>query len=154
MLGVQPLLLRHRALFKPAAIVLIAMSLVPAAFICSHVASATRNIAYWDEFDTAVQLVLNLDSGLGWQDFFSRIFAVSNEHRMVTSRLMFAGSYWLTGTVNFAVISVIGNASLVLLCILLLYAAGTAERRVRLGLVLAMLMFQLQHYENLLWAGS
>src|SRR5687767_8717794 len=104
MLGDQPLLFRQRVLFKPAAIVLMVLSLVPAAFIGSRVAAATRNIAYWDEVDTAVQLVLNLDSGLGWRDFFGRIFEVSNEHRMVTSRLMFAGSYWLTGSVNFAVI--------------------------------------------------
>jgi hypothetical protein len=140
--------------FRPAAILLIVLSLVPAVYIGNHVAAATRDVAYWDELDTAVQLVLHLDSGLGARDFFSRIFALSNEHRMVTSRLLFAASYWLTGTVNFAVIGVIGNAMLVLLCVLLLYAAGTAERRVRLGLVLAMLLFQLQHYENLLWAGS
>ena len=145
MLGVQPQLFRQAVHFRPMAILLIALSLAPVAFIGSHVASATRDIAYWDELDTAVQLVLNLDAGLGWQDFVRRIFEISNEHRMVTSRLMFAGSYWLTGTVNFAVISFIGNASIVLLCVLLLHAAGTAERRVRLGLVLAMLLFQLQH---------
>ena len=154
MLGVHPQLFRQAVQFRPMAILLIALSLAPVAFIGSHVASATRDIAYWDELDTAVQLVLNLDAGLGWQDFVRRIFEISNEHRMVTSRLMFAGSYWLTGTMNFAVISFIGNASIVLLCVLLLHAAGTAERRVRLGLVLAMLLFQLQHYENLLWAGS
>jgi hypothetical protein len=154
MLGVQPQLFRHSLQPRLIAVLLGALSLVPAVIIGSQVASATRDVAYWDELDTAIQLVLHLDSGLGVRDFFARIFEVSNEHRMVTSRLMFAGSFWLTGTVNFAVISLIGNASLVILCALLVYSAGTTERRIRLGLILAMLMFQWQHYENLLWAGS
>jgi hypothetical protein len=154
MLGALPQVFRHRAPFRPVAILLIALTLVPAAYVGSHIVSATRDVAYWDELDTAVQLVLHLDSGIGWNDFVSRIFAISNEHRMVTSRLMFAVSYWLTGTINFAVIGFIGNALLILLCVMLLYAVGTTERRVKLGLVLAMLLFQLEHYENFLWAGS
>jgi len=43
-------------------------------------------------------------------------FHSNNEHRMVTSRLMFAASYWLTGTVNFHVIGAIGNLFLVGAC--------------------------------------
>jgi hypothetical protein len=152
--GAKPQFFRHRAAFRPVAILLLALSIVPVAFVGHHVASATRNVAYWDELDTAVQLVLQLDAGLGFSDFAGRIFAISNEHRMVTSRLIYAVSYWLTGTVNFAVIGFIGNASIVVLCLMLLYTAGTIERRVRLGLLLAMLLFQLQHYENLLWAGA
>src|SRR5688500_2836034 len=95
MLGVLPKVFRHRALLRPVAIFLIALSLVPAAVIGTHAASATPNVACWDELDTAVQLVLHLASGIGAGDFVSRIFALSNEHRMVTSRLMFAASYWL-----------------------------------------------------------
>src|SRR5688572_23929675 len=154
MLRVLPQVFRRHVPLRPVAILLVALSLVPAAFIGHHLVTVTRNVAYWDELDTAVQLLVQLDSGLGWRDFASRIFAVANEHRMVTSRLMFAGSYWLTGTINFAAISFIGNASLVVLCGLLIYAAATVERRVKLGLILAMLMFQWEHYENLLWAGS
>ena len=41
-----------------------------------------------------------MHDGMGVRDFAGRVFQVSNEHRMVTSRLMFALSYWLTGTVN------------------------------------------------------
>jgi hypothetical protein len=68
--------------------------------------------------------------------------------------LIFAVSYWLTGTVNFSTIGMIGNASIVALCVLLLYAVETTPRRVALGLILSMLMFQFQHFENLLWSGS
>ncbi len=130
------------------------LAFAPAAFVVSRVAEANRDVAYWDEIDTALNLVLQLDKGLGLEPFLARLFEISNEHRMVTSRLMFAASYWLTGTVDFSVISWIGNLSLFALCGLLVWAVRTPERRVRLGLLLAMLMFQLEHYENFLWSGS
>jgi hypothetical protein len=140
--------------FRPAVLLLTLLSLAPAAFIFTRVAEASRDIAYWDEFDTALTLVLQLDGGIGWRDFLGRLFEISNEHRMVTSRLMFASSYWLTGTVDFSVISWIGNASLLGLCALLVWSAKTTVRRLRMGLVLALLLFQLEHYENFLWSGS
>jgi hypothetical protein len=67
---------------------------------------------------------------------------------------MFAASYWLTGTVNFHVIGAIGNLFLVGACATLIAAAKTWERRVRMGVVLAFLMFQLEHFENFLWSGA
>jgi hypothetical protein len=155
MLGVSPQLFRHRAPFRLLAIIALSMlAIVPAGFIAERVADASRNVAYWDEIDTALNLVLQLDSGLSWSDFFARIFALSNEHRMVTSRLIFAASYWLTGTVDFAFVGLIGNASLIALCALLLYSAKTTPRRLTLALILSMLMFQLQHFENLFWSGA
>src|SRR4051812_22924451 len=110
LLGARLIFSRARTI-RLAAVVFIAVALVPVAFITSRIAEATRDVAYWDEFDTALSLVLQLDTGIGVSDFLGRLFAVSNEHRMVTSRLMFAASYWLTGTINFSAISWIGNAS-------------------------------------------
>ena len=150
--GLAPLF--RRLPVRPAALLLVLLAFAPVAFIVLRVAHASRDIAYWDEFDTALSLVLQLDAGLGWRDFLGRIFEVSNEHRMVTSRLMFAASYWLTGTVDFAVVSWIGNASLLALCGLLVWTMDSAVRRLRLAVVLAMLLFQLEHYENFLWSGS
>lgn len=153
MLGV-PNLTFQRLRTHSAALFLCLLALAPAVYVGMRVAEASRDIAYWDEFDTALNFMLQLDQGIGVRDFFGRLFAISNEHRMVTSRLMFASSYWLTGTVDFSVISWIGNLSLFALCGLLVWTAGTAGRRVRMALVLAMLMFQLEHYENFLWSGS
>lgn len=153
MMGVTPDLLRHvRGRF--AAIVLTALALVPVAFVGLTVAASSRNIVYWDEFDTALDLLLALDSGVDARGFFERIFAINNEHRMITSRLLFAFSWWTTGTVDFSVIGAIGNFFLVVLCVTLLAAVGTLERRVRLGVILAALLFQLGHYENFLWSGA
>jgi hypothetical protein len=153
MLGVVPSIFA-RGRFRLPLILLVAIALLPAAFITARVISASRDVVYWDEFDTALSLILQLDHGMGWRQVVTRLFEVSNEHRMVTSRLMFATGYWLTGTVDFAVISFTGNVSLLFLCALLIWSVKTIERRLRLGVVLAMVMFQLQHYENFLWSGS
>lgn len=130
------------------------LALAPVVQMWLRAADAGRDVVYWDELDTALAFVLHLDEGVTPGAFFQELFAVNNEHRMVTSRLIYAMSYWLTGTVNFTVISFLGNASLVVLCVLLILAAGSAERRVRLGVVLGCAMFQLESYENFLWSGS
>src|SRR3954470_10087900 len=77
---------------------------IPIAYIIAQIVAASRNIVFWDEFDTALALVLRIDAGAGWKEILERFFAINNEHRTVTSRLLFAVSYWLTGTVNFHVI--------------------------------------------------
>src|SRR4051812_23251897 len=80
------------------------LALVPVAYIATKAVVASRNIVFWDEFDTALDLILRINAGADSRELFHRFFAVNNEHRTVTSRLLFATSYWLTGTVNFHVI--------------------------------------------------
>ena len=131
-----------------------ALVAVPLLHIADRAIEAGRNIAYWDEYETALALILRLDRGDSPAAVLGDFFAVNNEHRMVTSRLMFAVSYWLTGTINFSIISLIGNATLLALAVLLVHAATTAERRLRLGVVLVFGIFHLANYENFLWSGS
>src|SRR5688500_528830 len=127
---------------------------IPVFYVAMNVAIASRNIVFWDEFDTALNLILRIDAGAGWPELLERFFAVNNEHRTVTSRMLFAASYWLSGTVNFHVIGAIGNLFLVGACVALVWAVKTWERRLRLGVVLAFLMFQLEHFESFLWSGA
>ena len=84
-----------------------ALALLPVGYILIKAVAASRNVVYWDEFETALALILKLKEGTSPGEFLRDLFALNNEHRMVTSRLMFATSYWLTGTVNFSVISFI-----------------------------------------------
>jgi hypothetical protein len=144
-------LLNPRLLFM-ALVALV--SVVPAGYVLTRAIEASANIVYWDEFDTALSLVLRLQDGMTPTAFFRELFAMNNEHRMVTSRLLFAVSYALTGTVNFSFVSLMGNASIVALVVLLIATAGSTVRRLRMGALLGFLMFQLQHYENFLWSGS
>lgn len=129
-------------------------ALVPVLYVLGRALLVSRNVAYWDELDTALLLLLRLDNGATWQEVLGQLFALGNEHRTFTSRLLFATSYWTTGTVNFAIIGAIGNLFICTLCGLLIYSAGTTVRRVRMGVLLAFLLFQLEHYENFQWSGA
>jgi hypothetical protein len=153
MLGEIILPLR-RLRFRPVVVLLTLLALVPAVFMGVQVVAASRNIVYWDEFDTVLDLLLKLDQGLPLRGIMERLFAVNNEHRMLTSRLIFVASWWTTGTVDFRLVGAIGNLFLLGLCGSLLVAAGTTERRVRLGVILAALMFQFEHFENMFWSGA
>src|SRR5688572_16722214 len=144
MQGVLPQLFR-RVPTGVATALLTLLAFVPVTFITLDVLAATRNIVYWDEFDTVLDLLLTLDSGVDFRGFFERIFAVNNEHRMITSRLLFATSWWLTGTVDFRIIGAIGNLFLVILCVTLVMSVHTTSRRLRLGVILACLMFSFEH---------
>lgn len=127
---------------------------LPVLYIAVQIAFTSRNIVFQDEFDTALALLLRLQEGAGWRDLWDRLFALSNEHRTVTSRILFAAGYWITGTVNFHVVGAIGNAFIFGACAVLIVAAGPRERRVRLGVVLAFLIFQLENFENFIWSGA
>jgi hypothetical protein len=135
-------------------LVWVLIAVIPVIYIATKVVVASRNIVFWDEFDTALDLILRINAGADWHELLQRFFAVNNEHRTVTSRLMFAGSYWLTGTVNFHVIGAIGNMFLVGACAVLIHAVGNWERGIRMGVILAFLMFQMEHFESFLWSGA
>lgn len=130
------------------------IAVIPVIYVLTRALVVSRNVAYWDELDTALVLLLRLHGNPPWSEVLASLFALGNEHRTFTSRLLFATSYWTTGTVNFAVIGAIGNLFICALGGLLIYTAGTTVRRVRMGVLLAFLIFQLEHYENFQWSGS
>ena len=127
---------------------------IPVLYIASLTIAFSRNIVFWDEFDTALDLILRIDAGANWNELLQRFVAINNEHRTVTSRLMFAASYCLTGTVNFHVIGAIGNLFHVGTCVILILSVHGWERRIRMGVLLAFLMFQLEHFESFIWSGA
>jgi len=127
---------------------------IPLFYMATQIAAASRNIVFWDEIDTALDLMIRINAGADWKELLGRFFAVNNEHRTVTSRLLYASSYWLTGTVNFHVIGAIGNAFIFGACALLVSAVQERASQLRLAVVLAFLIFQLEHFENFLWSGA
>lgn len=137
-----------------AAVMLALLAVLPVAYITVRVFEASRNIAFWDEFDSVLGFTLRLDAGLGWSDFVRQITALNSEHRTVTSRLLVALSYWLTGGVNFNFIGAIGNLCFIGLCSVLVCSVRGVERRVRLGVLLAFGLFHLELYEPFLWSGA
>lgn len=144
--------------FQPRRLTLLlfwgAVAALPLLHVAGIAIASSRNIVFWDEFDTALDLVLRIDAGASGRELLQRFFAINNEHRMVTSRLMYAASYWLTGTINFHVIGAIGNLFLVGLGAALVLAVTGWERRLRMAVVFSFLMFQLEHFESFVWSGA
>ncbi len=148
---------RHIPIFRTErtlVLALAAIGLVPVFYVLTRAFLVSRNVAYWDELDTVLNFLLRLKQNSTWQAAVGQLFELGNEHRTFTSRLLFALSYLLTGTVNFVVIGALGNLFICALCGVLVYYAGTTVRRITLGLVLAFFLFQLEHYENFQWSGS
>lgn len=130
------------------------LALAPLLYIFQKTEPARRNIVYWDEFDTAIAMLLRIADKPTAERVVGELFAINNEHRMVTSRLLFAANYATTGTVNFDFLNLAGNATLIGLVVLLVVHARTRPRRLIMLLVLAAFYFQLEHYENFMWSGA
>ena len=63
------------------------LALLPVWMILVHTTDARRDIVYWDEFDTALNLVLRLKDGFTPGDFCRELLAGNNGHRMATSQI-------------------------------------------------------------------
>jgi hypothetical protein len=130
------------------------MAALPIGFVAGEVATWVRNIPSWDEFDTALDLLITLDSGASGGETVARLLAVQNEHRMLVSRLLFAVGYWLFGGIDFAVVALIGNLFLAATFALLVGWAAAPLPRLRLAAILGLVVCQLQHHESFFWGGS
>ena len=130
------------------------VTLAPVAYMLFRTAGAVRDVAYWDEIDTVLELLLRYTAAPDAYERLKVLFSLNNEHRMATSRALLVLSHALTGTVNLAVLGAIGVGFVVGLAGLLVATAGDAWRRALLGLLLGGLLFQLQHFENFFWPGS
>lgn len=128
--------------------------ILPLGFVAIEVARWVRDIPNWDEFDTVLDFLIALDIGAGPGDVMQRLFAVNNEHRMLASRLMFAGSFWIFGSVDFAALAIVGNLFLIGMLVAVVEGARETAPRWRLAAIFALVVFQLQHHESLFWGGS
>lgn len=126
----------------------------PLLFVTIQVVQWIRNFPNWDEFDSVLDFLISLDAGAGANEVLARLFAVTNEHRTLASRLVFAASYWLTGGVNFASLAVLGNLFLLAALGVVVTQAPAAAMRWRLAAILALVVVQLQQHENLFWSGA
>ena len=134
--------------------ILLLLAACPVLFIAMQVAMWTRNIPNWDEFDTAIDLLIALDLRPSLPEIGDRLFALQNEHRTAVSRLIFAVSYWISGGIDFVALAVLGNLFLAGVFWLLLARVDAGPARLRLAAIFSLAVFQLQHHESLYWAGS
>ena len=123
-------------------------AMLPTVFIAWVSFLAYRDAPFWDEFGTTLGFLTRLHDSSSWRETLGLFLAADSHHCMVTSRLIFAGSYLLTGQINFIALAAIGN--LAILGAILVLAAQPRDWNLRLvyAALLCLLIFQLQHFEN------
>jgi hypothetical protein len=122
----------------------------PLACVTWIAANLLQNIPMWDEFDTVLKFLLDFRAADSLAGALREFFAMANEHCVLTSRLVFVLLYELTGKTNFVHLAIVGN--LFMLATLLVGArgvGGSGGARWLWVAVTTLLIFQLQHHENL-----
>lgn len=130
------------------------LATAPVIYMAFTAVLTSRNLVFWDDVECVLDFLLQLHRAHRWDEFFRQLFVESNEHRMVTSRTIFAVGYWLTGSVNFHVLGALGNLFLFIFGGLLVASARAFEQRVRMAVVVGLVVFNLEHFENLTWSGA
>ena len=127
---------------------LVTAAMLPIGFIAWVSFLSYRDVPFWDEFGTTLGFLTRLHDSSSWRETLGLFLAADSHHCMVTSRLIFAGSYLLTGQINFIALAAIGN--LAILGAILVLAAQPRDWNLRLvyAALLCLLIFQLQHFEN------
>ena len=127
---------------------LVTAAMLPTGFIAWVSFLAYRDVPFWDEFGTTLGFLTRLHDSSSWRETLGLFLAADAHHCMVTSRLIFAGSYLLTGQINFIALAAIGN--LAILGAILVLAAQPRDWNLKLvyAALLCLLIFQLQHFEN------
>lgn len=92
--------------------------LIPAMLLFKIVGEYTYNIPKLDDYDAILKFIIDFKKA----DFSTRLyllFSQHNEHRILTSRIIYLLQYYLTGTINFKNIIYIGNLQLIPIFVLL-----------------------------------
>jgi len=123
--------------------------LLPAILFYTKVFQCLENIPTMDDYDIILQFLLKYTSS----DFSTKcgmIFGQYGEHRLVPSKLLYIGYYYLTGGVNFRVIGLIGDAQLLVVALVSIhfirkYLATGWEL---VAFIWMLCLFDLNTYEN------
>lgn len=111
------------------------------------------NIPMKDDYEA----ILNFLNKFSKADFFNRLsllFSQHNEHRILSSRIVYAISYIITGGVNFKVLGIIANLQLVFISTTLLYVLWHLLPKYFpiLSLMTVLCVFDFSNYENSIMA--
>jgi len=112
-------------------------------------ANLLQNMPMWDEFETVLSFIMDLRASGSLGDSIATFFATANEHVVLTSRMIFIVLYEITGKVNFTHLAIAGNTFVLAAMVIL----GRQQNSRLFGWVCtavgSLLIFQMQHYENL-----
>ncbi|WP_157580070.1 hypothetical protein [Rudanella lutea] len=124
---------------------------VPVCIVLATVLTYALNLPYWDDYLVQEQLLL-LKSQPSGRLKLLHLFDQHWEHRIVWTRLVFAGWYKLNGVLNYYGLTLVGVSGLVALLGLLIRVFRQTGLSLFYLLPVPFWLFTLQSHENLLWA--
>ena len=108
------------------------------------------NIPKWD--DHALRAFLfYVDQETTFSGKIYQLFRQHNEHRIVYDRIVTLLDYWVFGKLSYVHLMVVGNLSLIGLLAVFAAALHRAGKPILYALPVALLLFNLSHWENMFW---
>ncbi|MCK8491631.1 hypothetical protein M0L20_07180 [Spirosoma sp. RP8] len=130
--------------------------LVPAVIYFVTIVENAYNFPYEDDFNSALSFVSDYAFGnLTFGGKLKLLFSQYNEHRIVFDRLVFLADYALFGELNFSHLILVGNLSLVLICLLFFKASFRGfplHQKLLFLLPVAYSLFLFQYWELSTWS--
>lgn len=112
------------------------------------------NVPYADDIWDVLQFLVNVQQSSGWRDTAAVFYEPHNEHRTLSSRIIYYLAYTVEGEANFRTLTLLANLSLpLILAILYLCLRDKADKRL-VPLVLlssAFILFQLRTFQISFW---
>ncbi len=134
---------------RAALVVTSAVSLVFLLLYFGAVLRFTANIPYYDDFDNLLYY-----SEAPPAERMSQLFGQSNEHRILTARLLTEATRLCLGSVNFTGITLAGNLCMAGLFVLYLVIGRQSNLRAVYGCALGALLFSFAPWHNMIWASA
>ena len=110
------------------------------------------NVPLGDDIYDVLQVVSGLQKAPDLASAWETIYTQHNDHRTLSSRLVYYGSYLLTGEINFRTLTFLANLALPLLLFLLLRMSYSHPLPILVLLPAALVLLQLRAYGITLWS--
>ncbi len=110
------------------------------------------NVPFADDIFDVLQVISALVSPDADDSALQTLYAQHNDHRTMTSRLVYLGSYLLAGETDFRVLTLLANLALPLILLFFFLVSRGHPARHLVILPAALIIFQLRGYGILLWS--
>jgi hypothetical protein len=127
--------------------------LLPPAIYFYLIFSYSLNLPFADDFVNLDELI-NIFQSKNLNEQFSIFFSLRNGHRIVFVKLIYTLTYALLGEIDFRVLIAIGNISLLALFYLFFKIFKVPHTNLLYFVPVSILLFQLQFWQNMVWAAS
>jgi hypothetical protein len=130
------------------------MALLPVLVYFFTVYRFAVNQPYADDYDAILHFLVKYNQLNSFGDRFLLLFSQHNEHRILTSRIIYLLYYKMAGTINFSHLIFIANLQLIVIYFLLLSLLKQFVNRFWwvAPFFISLILFDLNAYENANWS--